>query len=283
MAVIDIQAFGDWNRRLAGLATLTNPRDIPRWLVDSLNILVPCDLCEITVYSPSRKAEVLYHDSLTHWPEEDHAIYYGGAYLLDPFYRAGIEGRPDGLYRLADIAPDGFTQSEYYQTYFKNSPSSDEVGYLFQMDADYFICVYLERTKESPPFSDEEVEILRQCEDMLQAILINYWGRTAEDRRATGSKLYVQLEQALGSVGDAFLTPRDAEIMRLYLYGHDTRSIAERLGISVNTVAVHRKNAYARLDINSQSELFSLFISSMYSFQGGTDLDPLAVFLDTPK
>ncbi len=283
MAVIDLQAFGDWNRSLAGLATLTNPRDIPRWLVDSLNILVSCDLCAITVYSPTRKAEDIYHDSLTQWPEEDHANYFGGAYLLDPFYRAGIAGKPAGLYKLGEVAPAGFEQSEYFRTYYESSPISDEVNFLFYMDEDHFICVALDRKEDSPPFSEEEVQTLRQCEEMLEAVLLNYWGRTAEDRRATGSKLYVQLEQALGTFGDSVLTPREAEIMRLYLYGHDTRSIADRLDISVNTVAVHRKNAYARLDINSQSELFSLFISSMYCFQGDSELDPLALFLDTPK
>ena len=37
-------------------------------------------------------------------------------------------------------------------------------------------------------------------------------------------------------------------------------SIATLLNISVGTVKVHRKNIYAKLEISSQSELFSLFL-----------------------
>ena len=38
------------------------------------------------------------------------------------------------------------------------------------------------------------------------------------------------------------------------------KSTAQELGISPETVRMHRKNLYLKLDINSQSELFAQFI-----------------------
>jgi hypothetical protein len=49
------------------------------------------------------------------------------------------------------------------------------------------------------------------------------------------------------------------------LRGHSSDSISQQLGIAQGTVKIHRKNIYNKLKISSQSELFSLFISSLYT------------------
>ena len=54
---------------------------------------------------------------------------------------------------------------------------------------------------------------------------------------------------------------------------------AERLGISEDTVKTHRKNLYAKLDIATQVELFSLFIASLAQAQEGLSKDPLESYL----
>jgi DNA-binding CsgD family transcriptional regulator len=46
----------------------------------------------------------------------------------------------------------------------------------------------------------------------------------------------------------------------MVLQGHSVKSTAQELGISPETVRMHRKNLYLKLDINSQSELFAQFI-----------------------
>ena len=42
--------------------------------------------------------------------------YLDGPYLLDPFYQACRANNAPGLYRLKEIAPDRFYQSEYYSS-----------------------------------------------------------------------------------------------------------------------------------------------------------------------
>jgi DNA-binding CsgD family transcriptional regulator len=44
------------------------------------------------------------------------------------------------------------------------------------------------------------------------------------------------------------------------LRGHSVKSSAKVLEISPQTVCMHRKNLYTKLAVNSQAELFALFI-----------------------
>ena len=114
----------------------------------------------------------------------------------------------------------------------------------------------------------------------MESLLQRYWEHALASKSSTGSELHGQLEAALSVFGNSVLTRREAEIMRLYLYGHDTQTIGERLDISAHTVATHRKNAYARLDITSQSQLFSLFINAIYCFDGDHTQDPLKNYME---
>ena len=49
----------------------------------------------------------------------------------------------------------------------------------------------------------------------------------------------------------------------LIIRGYSFKAIAELLDVAFGTVKVHCKNLYKKLDINSQSELFSLFIDAV--------------------
>ena len=56
---------------------------------------------------------------------------------------------------------------------------------------------------------------------------------------------------------------QEAEVVRLILQGHSSLSISLKLDISMTTVKTHRKNAYAKLNISSQSELLARFLSGL--------------------
>jgi DNA-binding CsgD family transcriptional regulator len=59
---------------------------------------------------------------------------------------------------------------------------------------------------------------------------------------------------------DARLTEREIETARLILQGFSSKAIAQRLGISPETVKVHRRNLYNKLQINGHAELFALLL-----------------------
>ena len=55
------------------------------------------------------------------------------------------------------------------------------------------------------------------------------------------------------------LSPREAEVCAGIILGYTTVGISLNCGISINTVATHRKRAYRKLGISSQNELFSRY------------------------
>jgi len=55
------------------------------------------------------------------------------------------------------------------------------------------------------------------------------------------------------------LSPREAEVCAGIVLGYTTLGISLNFGISINTVATHRKRAYRKLGVCSQNELFSRY------------------------
>ncbi len=68
------------------------------------------------------------------------------------------------------------------------------------------------------------------------------------------------MRDALHGFGRQQLSERKHQAARLVLEGHSTESTARNLTISPDTVWVHRKHIYAKLNISSQAELFWTFL-----------------------
>ena len=65
----------------------------------------------------------------------------------------------------------------------------------------------------------------------------------------------------------------------MILKGYSSKAIAERFSISIETVKLHRKNAYAKLDLSTQGEVFNLFINSLIHIENYDGGDPLINYL----
>jgi DNA-binding CsgD family transcriptional regulator len=74
----------------------------------------------------------------------------------------------------------------------------------------------------------------------------------------------ISYRQALERFLEGKLTPREREIVRLILLGFPTSKVAERLGLSVNTIKNHKKRLYFKLDITTERELFTNFVSFLF-------------------
>jgi DNA-binding CsgD family transcriptional regulator len=87
------------------------------------------------------------------------------------------------------------------------------------------------------------------------------FGKAAEP--STRKRPRRDLSDDLGSFGAGILTPREREIAAFTLKGHSADSTGQILGISPGTVRIHRRNIYAKLQVNSQGELFSRFLQML--------------------
>jgi DNA-binding CsgD family transcriptional regulator len=70
------------------------------------------------------------------------------------------------------------------------------------------------------------------------------------------------------------LSPREAEVCAGIVLGYTTLGISLNFGISINTVATHRKRAYRKLGVCSQNELFSRYFQLVNQQQARDILRP---------
>lgn len=251
-------------------------------LLDVITLVTPVDSFAAVGF-PSDSLPILLSDitQRTVEPEKkgDLDNYIGGAYLLDPFYEAAQEFIPSGLYRLGEVAADDFHSSEYFRLYYRYSNLTDEVGFLLAIKNAGYLHLSLARIEH---FQEPEVENLRQLTPWLLAVLEQQWQGVLSNKPQQQVSLHKQLTEALRNFGSSLLTDRECEVARLLLHGHSSKSMAAKLKISMETIKVHRRNLYNKLDISSQSELFSLFLSSISMAGRAPGVDPLSAYFSPP-
>ena len=67
--------------------------------------------------------------------------------------------------------------------------------------------------------------------------------------------LFREVRPRQSSVHD--LTPHELRLLRLLAEGHNYKTAAAELGVSVNTISFHMKHVYAKLHVHSKSEAVS--------------------------
>ena len=245
-------------------------------LLQGIRRLVPVDEISFIVYEPNCLPRVEFSD-----PElakqNTLKAYLNGAFLLDPYYVAATKDGRSGYFELAQLAPRAFRKSEYYKVYYQHSDLSDESGYLIPIWDQGFANIVLGRIG-GKRFSAQDHQTLRELEPLVMAVCAGHWQKKElTDTQPLG--LRARLETALANFGNSVLTQREFQVVQLILLGHSTKSMAEALSVSFETIKLHRKHAYAKLHVGSQSELFYLFIDSLMAEEEYRDGDPLAAYL----
>jgi DNA-binding NarL/FixJ family response regulator len=101
-------------------------------------------------------------------------------------------------------------------------------------------------------------------EELAKAIRSVFGGETALSPHI-GAKLVKQLNSRqvyqMENMPEG-LTAREMEVLRAAAYGHANKSIAAELGISVQTVQVHLRNIFSKLQVRSRSEAVACAIQN---------------------
>lgn len=251
------------------------------------NLAAPCQLLTgydstvIVAFIGQQKPSLLFSNLNEQDESPTLGPYFNGAYLLDPFYDLYKNRAEDGVYRLKDIAPEEFFETEYYRSYFGNTRIIDETALSIKVSPEIHLSISFGLREGSTP-RDFLIDELRTLFPIIAAACQQHWSR--ENQLAplltTGSagEFGATLDIAFNNFGRDYLTLRECEIVRLILKGYSSKSIAQLLDISVDTVKVHRKRFHLKLDISSQAELFSLFLESISLVPLGGDQDPLRYY-----
>ena len=260
--------MADYSRQLAKVLSHVGENEFPVRLIEMLKALVPVSDATIVVYPNTDLPEIDYYEpdpaGASHLDQ-----FVGAAFLLDPYYQAAARDRRFGFFCLKDLSPRGFKDSEYYNSWYRHSRYQDECGYLVDTGDEGFVNISLARRRGLSSFGKRQLALLGDITPVVDRLCNQHWG--GRDVVSGSENLRGQLQLALESFGSSELTDREAQVINLVLHGHSTATIAEGLCISTETVKLHRKHAYAKLAVNTQAELFYLFLN--FLTRSGPDLE----------
>ena len=97
-----------------------------------------------------------------------------------------------------------------------------------------FVNLTLGMTDGSSKFSKRQFDQLDTIAPAIEALVCKHWRDTPMAPAETA--LRERLHSALGAFGSSVLTRREQQVIELVLLGHSTRLVAEKLGISAETV-----------------------------------------------
>ncbi|MEI2298524.1 helix-turn-helix transcriptional regulator [Ensifer sp. MJa1] len=244
----------------------------------SLKRHVAIDAGLILLYRRNAAPKILFNDWRTDKGLSDIRAYLQGPYRMDPFYQLALDNGDDGLYRLKQIDPS-YDRSQYYRDYYQHSGLHDEINVFVGLDADTKIAISLARRRCNAAFSAEDQDFLQTAAPLLSmAVLRHFRDLRPESLGDESPSLQNALAQAIKNFGRSVLTDRECQVAQMILRGYSVKGAAEKLGISPATVKLHRRNLYAKLDITSQTALFSLFIDAVSSANNAFE-DPLTTYL----
>jgi len=203
--------------------------------------------------------------------------YVTGAFVNDPNIRRDVEPSTPVVYtlRAQDVC-----DSDYRHHFYDEPALSHELVLLGNLNGTLFYSSFYR--------SGIEREFHRDDLDTVQ--LLSYFAIRALQRHVELQN--IELDCSAGSMAltpgsdaqfgqrrEAFqhlreillaepkkLSPREADVCSAIVLGYSTVAISLNLGISLNTVATHRKRAYGKLGISSQNELFWQYFKNVAKF-----------------
>ncbi|WP_219337834.1 LuxR C-terminal-related transcriptional regulator [Pseudomonas sp. Xaverov 259] len=242
-----------WHRSVGQMIDALDQPNFWTQLVRLLDQYVPSDSWVALLFSSEHRPLVFAEcPGADGTPDHLFQDYLNGLYLLDPFYIASREHAHTGLLRLAEVAPEHFELTEYYQRYFRLNVVADEIQFNCHLPDRRTLCLSLGSKQR---FDPQQIALLS---------LIQPWVLSLLRQRLPHELNQVSAPQPPIQKDDwgAQLTARELDVGRLMLSGCSSKEIARKLEISVETVKVHKKHMYSKLGIKSQSELFSIFLQA---------------------
>lgn len=264
--------LGQWSKGVAELGQSLGGDGFSTTLLQAVRRLVDVDFVMTFAYRGAGRP-IAIGDTLQAKPRQIIVQrYLDGPYMLDPFFQAVTAGTRQGCFRLHDLAPDRFRQSEYFRAHYRLTGIGEEVGFFFALPGDVVGVMSLARWVGSPRLTRQDMSLLSAVEPAIGALCAVAWAEAGRQmarppKSAIGGRERgqpsAQISRAYEQFGSRLLSERERQVAALVLQGHSSESIARHLDISPGTVKIHRRNCYRKLGISTQAELFAAFLGHL--------------------
>jgi len=279
-----IEPLARWNRDVARAIThLGSDRFFPA-LIRAICNSVSVDFPQVWLYHTDLPPQCIYHEVPENAVHSQIDLYLDGPYQEDPFYKVSMQQPRGRFYRLSDLIEGDLQASSYYEEYYRDTASEDEVIYLARLRDGNVINISLMRKNGRGRFTRDEFRFLQALSAPVAELVKRHSELADFSRRyLLGRDITGVIDLAFRAFGSSLLSPREKGVLELMLRGYSSHASAEKLGIALETLRRHRKSIYRKLDVNSQTDLFSLFIATLpYLGQAGVN-DPLSIYLAPPQ
>lgn len=275
-----LKQLSRWNRDISrAIAALGTDQFFPA-MIRAILGQVKADFPQVWLYHRELPPRILYHEIPKHAVQKQIDHYVDGPYAEDPFYRTSIQQPRAKIYRMSRITMGKLQQSDYYRDYYSNTGTVDEIAFLAKLRGGNVINLDIMRLPRDGEFSDQEYESLYVLAELISELIKCH---CEHDHCAVThlipSGIEYQIDLAIRTFGASLLSNREKDVLELMLRGYTTSAAAQELGIALETLRRHRANMYRKLDVNSQTDLFSLFISAMSCLGQAAGGDPLSVYM----
>lgn len=247
---------------LAKLITHSGSASFGGALVDSMQKLAHCDHCTFIEYDYDYSAKTLVSNgAIDATLAIDCAkIYDANLYRLDPNfeYVRGLKKNGESLVKQ-QFRRDMINQ-EYRSRLFDRCHVQEKVTVLFKT-SNNVLSLNLYRLNSSSFSTPLQLDWTKHNSNLLISILQKH---VELNRRSRGSSFDRDwIERRLTALFPKLLTEREREVCLHIVLGSTSEMIAHNLDISINTVLTHRRNAYEKLSICTQNQLFCLLVEGL--------------------
>lgn len=276
----NINQLSKWNLDISrSIAALGTEAFFPA-LVKAIQGQVKIDYPQVWLYHKDLPPRVLYHEIPDHAVHSQVDEYLEGPYREDPFYHTSLHQPRAKIYRLSRITMGKLQESDYYCNYYADTGTCDEVVYISKLQAGNVLNLSMMRLEGSGPFTEEDYENLYLLAEPISELMKSHTeNQEVAARNLIQPGIDHQINLAFSTFGASLLSPREKDVLELMLRGYGTDTSAERLDIAVETVRRHRKSIYRKLDVSSQTDLFSLFLNSLSCIGQAAGEDPLSIYM----
>lgn len=253
----------EWHHAIASIIDADSQAALGLAMTDAVAAVVEHEGTCLIAFHNNARPEVLHHTLEPAGEQHYLERYLAGPYLLDPLYQLAIRDSKPTLCRFRDELPDRFRASEYYRQYCDRTHLRDEMDFLLQVNEHTTLALVVARRNHR--FTRAELRRLELIEPTVRAAMRRIWHSQVTGQADNGKNddFHQHLTECFDRFGENVLTERERQISQLLLRGHSSKSIARELNIAPGTVMVHKRNLFAKLDISSQYELFSLLIDQL--------------------